>query len=272
VSLPPPSRAEPDGGAAALPDGGAPALPAAPTLGGSIRAAAVDFYFNSWRLVPANVLWGICLGALYVLALIYWPAAFVLSSLLAFPVAGIFRIAGLIVRGEAVSFWDGIREWRRRLLPTLLVGLAVVLAGSVLLVNLLGGLQSADLFGFAFATLAGWGLVIGWAWLLCFWPLLTDPRRDAWGLRDAARAAGYLVVAHPVRIGVLAVVVFVFLLVSTVAFAALVAISVAYAALVACRYVLPAADRLESRLAAAGVRLGPAGRQTGPPAEQSVPA
>jgi hypothetical protein len=266
VSLPPRSRAEPAGGAAAL--------PAAPTLGGSFRAAALDFYFNSWRLVPANLLWGVGLGALYVLALIYWPAVLLFSALLALPVAGIFRMTGLIVRGESVSFWDGIREWRRRFVPALVTGFGTVVVTVVLLVNLLGGLQSADLLGWAFATMSAWGLIVGWLWVLCFWPLLGDPAREQWGFRNAARMAAYLVVAYPVRIGVLALLLAVLLMVSTVAFAALVAMSLAYAALVACRYVLPAADRLQARLEAAGVRLGPPNAKADPdaPAERVVPA
>jgi hypothetical protein len=139
-------------------------------------------------------------------------------------------------------------------------------------VNLLGGLQNADLLGWAFATLAAWGLLIGWLWVLCLWPLLTDPRREAWGLRDAARGAGYLLVAHPLRIALLGFVIALILLVSTIAVAALVAISVAFVALLACRYVLPAADRLEARLAAAGVRFGPASALRGSGSDAAVVA
>jgi hypothetical protein len=50
-----------------------------------------------------------------------------------------------------------------------------------------------------------------------------------------------------VRFGALGVVIAAILVASTLAFAALVTISVAYCALVACRYVLPAADRLDAR-------------------------
>ena len=46
----------------------------------------------------------------------------------------------------------------------------------------------------------------------------------------------------------LAIVCGVVLIASAIAFAALITISVAFVALVACRYVLPAADRLEARL------------------------
>ena len=63
------------------------------------------------------------------------------------------------------------------------------------------------------------------------------------------RLAALLAFAHPVRLGALALVLLVILAASTVVFAALVTVSVALCAFIACRYVLPAADRLEARLA-----------------------
>lgn len=234
---------------------------------GALRAAASDFYFNSWRLVPANIVWGLAAGLVYLVALVAWPLSLVLLPFLAFPTAGIFRIAALAVRGESVSFWDGVRVWRRQVGAILFTGIAVTAYVLVILANLVGGVQSGDLLGLAFATLAGWGLVVGVLWLLCFWPLLVDPRREGWGLRGAARAAGYLVVAYPVRFGLLGLVIGGIIAVSTVLFAALVTVSVAFGALVACRYVLPAADRLEARMAEAGVMLGPTPVQPDPAAE-----
>ena len=121
----------------------APVLPSAPTLRGSLRAAAVDFYYNSWRLVPANILWALGLGILYVVFL-FWPfGALLLLPLLALPTVGLYRMAALIVRGESVSFWDGIGAWRRFLAPALAAGIAMVLAGTIFTVNLFGGLVSA---------------------------------------------------------------------------------------------------------------------------------
>jgi hypothetical protein len=57
-----------------------------------------------------------------------------------------------------------------------------------------------------------------------------------------------LALAHPVRMGSLAIVLAAVLAASTVVFAALLSVSVALCAFVTCRYVLPAADRLEARL------------------------
>jgi len=65
------------------------------------------------------------------------------------------------------------------------------------------------------------------------------------------RASGNVFVAFPVRMLSLTVIIGAVLLLSTIVFAALLSISLAYAALVSCRYVLPAADRLEGRMTAA---------------------
>lgn len=224
-------------------------LPAAPTFGRALRTALTDFYFNSWRLVPANVIWGVGLVALYVVWLISPIGAVLLAPLLAFPTLGIFRVAALIVRGEPASFWDALRAWRREFVPTLLAGAAAVASTLVLGTNVAVGILSAGVVGWAVATLAAWGLIVAAIAAVCFWPLLVDPARSGEPARSRARLAGLLVVAFPVRLGALAAILGVVLVASTVAFAALVTVSIAYCALVACRYVLPAADRLEARLA-----------------------
>jgi hypothetical protein len=233
------------------------ALPSAPTLRGSLRAAALDFYYNSWRVVPANMLWGLVLIGLYVLFLV-WPfGALLFLPLLALPTVGLYRMAALIVRGESVSFWDGIGAWRRYLVPSLATGLGMVLAGTVFTVNMVDGLASGDPIGWAFATFAGWGLLTMSLLAVSFWPLLVDPARDGWGARRALRLAGYLVVAHPLRLAGLVVATAVVLVVSTIAFAALVTISVALTALFGSHFVLASADRLEARLGERGITFAP---------------
>jgi hypothetical protein len=238
-------------------DLGIPALPAAPTLRGACRAAGVDFYYNSWRLVPANVLWGLGLIGLYLVFLVWPIGALVLSPLLALPTVGLYRLAALIVRGESVSFWDGLGAWRRFLGPALVVGTGVVLAGTIFTVNLLGGLTAEDPLGWGFATFAGWGLLLLALLAATIWPLLVDPHRAGWGTRRSLRLAAYLVVAHPLRLAGLAVATGLLLLVSTVAFAALLTIALALAALLGSHFVLPSADRLEARLAQRGITFAP---------------
>ncbi|MDQ3553298.1 MAG: hypothetical protein M3395_02670 [Chloroflexota bacterium] len=223
-------------------------MPEAPRLGGALRAAAVDLYFNSWRLVPANAVWGLLL-LLTVAAAVYWLlGAVVLLLLLAVPTAGIYRLAALIARGDASAFSDAVEAYRRYLRPALLLGLVGMLGTSIFGINILTGLLAlGGPLGWAVATAAAWGLVILWAWLVCLWPLIVDPRREGGRLREQMRLAALLVLAFPLRIGALMMVTGVLLAVSTVLFAALITVSVAFCALLGCRYVLPAADRLEGR-------------------------
>jgi len=229
------------------------ALPEAPRLGSAARAAAVDFYFNSWRLVPANAIWGLLL-LLVVAASVYWLLGGVLLLLLlAIPTAGVYRLAALIARGDASALSDAIEAYRRYLREALSLGVMGAVGATVFGINILTGLFAVGgPLGWAIATAAAWGMVILWAWLLCLWPLVVDPRREGVGLRQLMRLAGLLVLAFPLRIGALVAVTALPLAVSTVLFAALISIALAYCALLGCRYVLPAADRLEGR---ATVRL-----------------
>jgi hypothetical protein len=93
--------------------------------------------------------------------------------------------------------------------------------------------------------------VIGGLVLVCWWPLLVDPRREgARAGRRALRSASVMVLAHPFRIVALAALLAPVLAISTIAFAALVSVSLSFSALLACHYVLPASDRLDTQLAA----------------------
>ena len=118
----------------------------------------------------------------------------------------------------------------------------------VLGTNVVTGLVSATPLGWAMATLALWGLVAAWLFAWTVWPIVTDPWRAAWPVRERVRLAAVLLLAHPIRIAALGVVLAAFLAVSTVAFVALLLVSVAIASLVAARYVLPAADRLDRQI------------------------
>ncbi len=213
-----------------------------------MREAAVDFYFNSWRLVPANAIWGLLL-LLAVVGSVYWlPLGLLLLLTLAIPTAGIYRLAALIARGDASAFSDAIEAFRRYLRPALALGVMGTLGGTVFGINFLTGLFAVGgPLGWAIATAAAWGMVILWGWLLCLWPLVVDPRREGVGLRQQMRLAAMLVLAFPIRIGALLFVTALLLSVSTALFAALITVAIAYCALLGCRYVLPAADRLEGR-------------------------
>jgi hypothetical protein len=216
----------------------------------ALRRAAVDFYYQSIRLVPANVVWGIVLLALgwAAISLGVW-VAIVGAPLLGPPLAGIYRLAGLVIRGQHVVLSDAFAAARELFVPALVAAAAVGWGLGLLALNVAIGTNTSSPLGWAFATLAGWGAVALLIYAVAVWPLLADPARAAEPARERARLAGYVVLAAPFRMFGLTVVIAVIAVVSTIAFAALVTISVAFIALVACHMVLPDADRLVEHLA-----------------------
>lgn len=221
----------------------------APRLGAAIRTALSDFYYNSWRFLPANLIW----GATVVILWIGWtatPVFVLLTPILAFPTAAIFRMAVLVERGERVSFWDGLAVWRTTFGPILLLGVAITGCTAVFLANITLGLSSGGGFGWSITTFAGWGLAVTWLVAWAAWPLLLDPARADRPARERVRTAGLLVLARPRRMIALGAVLAAILIVSTLALVALLTISVAIGALIATRVVVPAADRLDERMAA----------------------
>jgi hypothetical protein len=224
-------------------------LPAAPTIRGALRLAGSDFYFNSWRLVPSNLVW----GAGLLLLLVLGATGAVLSALafmplLAFPALGLFHLAGLISRGNGVSIGEGFAAWRLLWRRALGLGLATTGLAVVFVTNITVGLLREDVIGVAIATSAGWGLLALLVVSCVLWPLATDPARIGWPMRDLVGLALRLTLAHPVRFLALALVIAAIVAISTIAFVAILSVSVAFVALVAARFVLPAADRLEARL------------------------
>jgi uncharacterized membrane protein YesL len=224
-----------------------PRQPRLPRLGAAVRLALTDYYFNSIRLVAANVVWGTAAAAV-ALSWLVWPlAGLVLTPLLAMPTVGVFRLAALIVRDGHASFRDtlaGIRDYAG---PALLLGVASVAAGLVLGTNAVVGLTQSEPVGWFIGTFAAWGLVVLFCGAIVAWPLVVDPHRATDSLGRRIRLAGLLLLAHPGRFAALGIVVALLAAVSAVLLAALLTISVSFIALVACRYVYPTADRFEAR-------------------------
>ena len=212
-----------------------------------MRAALVDFYFNSWRLVPANVVWGAVL-LLAVFLTYTWPLGALLTLvLLALPTAGVYRLATLIVRDQPAAFGDALEAWRRYLRPALLTGITLSAITVVLATNVVLGFGSGEPLGWGLATLAAWGLLATWIVAVPFWPLLLDPLRQEVPLLARVRLAGILVVLSPFRFGLLLLLVTALVVASVILFAALITVSIAFVALLSARYTLPAADRFEGR-------------------------
>ncbi|HET8786110.1 MAG TPA: hypothetical protein VFM38_10770 [Candidatus Limnocylindrales bacterium] len=225
-----------------------PAPRQGPRLGEAFRTALREFYFNSWRLVPANLAWGACLVGLYLASLLSPLLALACLPLLALPTVGVERLAALVARGEPASLGDAFGAWRTFGGTALAIGVAATVGAAVFVTNVGIGVATGNAVGWALATLAAWGLTVGGMFLLVAWPLLVDPWRSDLPVRSRLRLAALLVLAHPVRIAGLGLAIGVILVASTIAFAALVMVSLAYVALVAALYLLPAADRLEAQL------------------------
>jgi hypothetical protein len=217
------------------------------SLGGALRQSLRDFFFNSWRLAPANLVWGLGFGAMLVAGPLT-VIGVVLLVLLAIPLAGLHRIAALVARDEPADFSDFVSGMRRYAAPAVVVaGGAAILAG-VFTTNIVVGFEAGGPVGWFVSAMALWGNVALAMFLVAFWPILADPRREGLGLRRRLGLAGLVVIGRPVRLFVLTAAVALILLISTVLFVAILLVSVAYVSLVASRTVLPMLDALEARL------------------------
>lgn len=220
-----------------------------PRLGAVLRASLTDYYFNSMRLVPANVAWGASVVLIVVIGLVWPVGALLLVPVLALPTAAAFRIAAIVVRVEP---WPGLREvfgsLRHELPAMLALGATYVVTGLTLATNVLTGLGQGEPVGWVLATLAGWGLVAWWCGAIVAWPLIVDPTRAGQPLRKRLRLAVALLLVHPLRFGALGLAVALIVGLSSILTAAILTVSVAFVAVVACRSVFPAADRLELAL------------------------
>jgi hypothetical protein len=216
------------------------------SLGSALRTSISDFYFNSWRLAPANLVWGLGLA----LALLAGPSVLAAAILvtLSLPVVGLHRMAALIARGEPAAFSDFAGGMRRFGAQALGVGVAAAILAAVFITNVGVGLAINTPFGWLLSALALHGLVALAMFLVAFWPILADPRREQLDLRARLALAGLMVIGRPGRLLGLTVAVGSILVVSIVLFAAILLVSGAYVSLLATRYVLPIVDELEARL------------------------
>lgn len=217
------------------------------SLGAALRASLTDFYFNSWRLAPANVAW----AAVLILAFIAGPMSLVGMALLvtlAVPTVGLYRMGALIARGEPVTFSDFAGGMRRHGLTALTVALAAAVLFVVFTTNVVVGLEARNPLGWFISAMALWGEVGLAMFLVAFWPILVDPRREGLRIRGRLVLAGLVVIGRPGRMLLLTAIVGLILVVSTILFAAIVLVSVAYVAVFSSRLVLPLADGLEARL------------------------
>jgi len=223
------------------------------SIGQAVRLAAVDFYYNSWRFVPANVAWSIALLAI-LFAAVTWTPAIVLAVLLAMPIAGMHRMAAQLARDEPAGLSDFVEGMRRfGLRATGLLAVAAMLA-AVLVTNLFTGIGSDSPLGWFVGATALWGLVALAMFVVALWPVLVDPSREATPLRRRLQLAAMVVVGRPGRLFLLTALIAATLIASTALLGVIVLVGVAYASLLATRWVLPAVDELEARYEAARAR------------------
>jgi hypothetical protein len=224
-------------------------------LAAAFRAAATDFYYQSIRLVPANLLWGLAFLAWLVITVSTGPLVTLATApLVAVPWVGVVRLAALTARGQDVVLSDVGTAIRRFGLVAVASGALLALAVAILASNAYLGANLGGPVGWVLTTLSLTGLFALWVLSWPFWVLLVDPEREDRPLRSRARIAALLVVAAPGRLAWLSLLLAVLLLVSTVAFVAVLTIAPAYAALVSARYCLPLSDRLEHWLDGRGER------------------
>jgi len=217
------------------------------SIGAALRQSLRDFYFNSWRLAPANLLWGVLL----ILAIVAGPFTIVgvaLFILLVLPTVGLYRMGALIARGEPAAFSEFVAGMRRHGPVSLAVAAGAAVLAFVLTTNVLVGLHEGNPLGWFISAMALWGLVGLRMFLTAFWPILVDPDRTGIGLRQRLWLAGLAVIGRPIRMAALTVVIAVLLVLSSVFFAAIVLITVAYVAVLSSRVVLPLVDEVEARL------------------------
>jgi hypothetical protein len=217
------------------------------SLRSALRTSITDFYFNSWRLAPANVAWGAVL-ILAVVAGLFTIVGVALLIVLAVPTAGLYRMGALIARGEPAAFSDFLDGMRRFGAAAVLVGAAAAILAIVFATNVAVGFGAGNPIGWVVSAMALWGLVGLVMLLVAFWPVLVDPERQGIGLRRRLALAGLVVIGRPARMILLTAMIAFILVVSTILFAALVLMSVAYVALLSARVVLPLVDEVEARL------------------------
>jgi hypothetical protein len=209
--------------------------------------AAEDLYYHGVRLVVVNLVWGIA-AVLTAFALTRSPPIGLLALVAMVPLsAGLMGMATTVVRDRTVVMSDFTRALRGRMWRLLALGVAQLAIVTLAVFDLLLGLQLGGVFGLVLAIIAFYTGIAIWVLALVVWPIVADPERREEPVRSNVRLGALLTLAHPVRMGLLALVLGAVTLASTVLVAAIITVSAAYVALVAAHYVLPSADRLEGR-------------------------
>ena len=221
-------------------------VPPAPKLLSVLRLAAEDLYYHGVRLVVANLVWGI--GLLLTLFTLTRSLLGVVPLIAMVPLtAGLMGMATAVVRERSVVMSDFTRALRGRFWRLLGLGLAQFGLVGLAVFDFLLGLQLGGVIGLVLALVAFYTVLGVWVLSITVWPVVVDPERRTEPVRSSVRLGALLVLAHPVRIGLLVLVLTVIAVATMILVAAIVTFAAAYMALVAAHFVLPSADRLEGR-------------------------
>jgi len=212
----------------------------------SIRNAARGLYLNSFRLVPANLAWGVTL--ILVLYLVRFSPLAALLWLLMIPLsAGLGRMTARLVRDDRATFADWRQGFTRepgRILGIGFVQLALMAVG---VLDITVGSQLPPPLGPFLAVASFYLLLATWVVAFVVWPVVLDPLRADEPILSRVRLGIRTFFARPVAIGLLALLGLVLLFLGVLLPAALVTFVVALVWLVSATIVLPTADRLEGR-------------------------
>ena len=220
--------------------------PSLPSVRRAAREAVVDFFYNGWAFLGANVAVGMVLLAAFYGALYVSPWLLLLAGAVVVPVAGTMRMATRLRRDGHTDLGDfgEVRGHGR----VLLVGLAELAILVVLAVDVAIGLASGSWFGVVLLAGAAYGFAAIWALSVSAWPVLLDPVRDGAPIRSRLRLATLVLFVHPWRVGGIALVSAIVVVVSTVLVAPILTIAVSFICLLGARAVLPLSDEVEARL------------------------
>ncbi|MCA1569843.1 MAG: hypothetical protein LC798_05875 [Chloroflexi bacterium] len=211
-----------------------------------LRTAAEDLYYHGVRLVVANIIWG--LGAAVTAYAVTQSLVGILALVGMIPLTiGLMGMATALVRERSVVMSDFLRPIRAKFWRLLALGMAQLGLIAVIVFDLMLGLQLGGIVGLVLAVVAFYTGLAVWLMALTIWPIVTDPERQSEPVRSGVRLGALLVLAHPIRIGLVAIVLGIMALVATILAAAIITFGAAYMALVAAHFALPAADRLEGR-------------------------
>jgi uncharacterized membrane protein YesL len=211
-----------------------------------LRTAAEDLYYHGVRLVLANLVWGI--AGVLTAYVVTRSVLGLMALLIMMPLTvGLMGMATAVVREHSVVMSDFARPMRGRFWRLLALGAAQLIVTVIAAFDLALGIQIGGIFGVIMAVFAFYTLLILWVLAWTVWPIVTDPERQGDPVRSGVRLGALLVLAHPIRLGLMALVLAAITLVSTILAAAIITFAAAYLALVAAHFVLPSADRLEGR-------------------------